>query len=130
MNQRTNQNIFTFLPQPLKVVKSRKYKLDKYRINSIKLVFQYFQYFYLLFRPLFKWFLKLGQKYKNIFEGFLVQTKTLKVAFDWKVEISVSPTFQQHPHVKRSYFFTSFFILSKYLEHLLLRLTNLCSFRF
>ena len=34
----------------------------------------------LLFRPLFKGFLKLGQKYKNIFVGFLVQMKTLKFA--------------------------------------------------
>ena len=48
-------------------------------INSIKLVFQCF---YLLFRPLFKGFLKLGQKYKNIFVGFLVQMKTLKFGFE------------------------------------------------
>jgi hypothetical protein len=35
-----------------------------------------------LFLPLFKGFLKLGQKYKNIFVGFLVQMKTLKFAFE------------------------------------------------
>ena len=36
-----------------------------------------------MFRPLFnKGFLKLGQKYKNIFVGFLVQMKTLKFAFE------------------------------------------------
>ena len=48
-------------------------------INSIKLVFYCF---YFLFRPLFKGFLKLRQKYKNIFVGFLVQMKTLKFAFE------------------------------------------------
>ena len=32
--------------------------------------------------PLFKDFLKLGQKYKYIFVGFLVQMKTLKFAFE------------------------------------------------
>ena len=48
-------------------------------VNSSKLVFYYF---YLLFPPLFKGFLKLGQKYKNIFVGFLVQIKTLKFAFE------------------------------------------------
>ena len=35
-----------------------------------------------MFRPLFKGFLKLGQKYKNIFVGFLVQMKALKFAFE------------------------------------------------
>ena len=34
-----------------------------------------------MFQPLFKGFLKLGQKYKNIFVVFLVQIKTLKFAF-------------------------------------------------
>ena len=29
----------------------------------------------------------------------------------WKVEISLSPAFRQHPHVQRSCVFTSFFIL-------------------
>ena len=48
-------------------------------IKSIKL---FFKCFYLLFRPLFKGSLKLGQKYKNIFVGFLVQMKTLKFAFE------------------------------------------------
>ena len=53
-------------------------------INSIRLVFQWFYY---LFRPLFKGFLKLGQKYKNIFVGFLVQMKILKFALEinWPV---------------------------------------------
>ena len=54
---------------------------DKYMINSIRLVFQCF---YLLFRPLFKGFLKLGKKRKNISVGFLVQMKTLKFAFEIK----------------------------------------------
>ena len=48
-------------------------------INSIKLVFQCF---YLLFRPLFKGVLKLGQTYKNIFVGFLVHRKSLEFAFE------------------------------------------------
>ena len=47
-------------------------------INSVKLVFQYF---YLLFQPLFQGFLNLGQKYKNFFFGFIVQMKTLKFSF-------------------------------------------------
>ena len=34
-----------------------------------------------LIRPLFKGFLKLGQKYKNMFVCILVQIKTLKFAF-------------------------------------------------
>ena len=53
-------------------------------INNIKLVFKCFN---LLFQPLFKGFLKLGQKYKNIFVSFLVQMKTLKFAFEinWPV---------------------------------------------
>jgi hypothetical protein len=56
-------------------------------INSIKLVFLWF---YLLFRPLLRGFLKLGQKYKNIFVGFLVRMKTLKFAFEinWPLERS------------------------------------------
>ena len=45
---------------------------DKYMINSIKLVFQCF---YLLFQTLFKGFLKLRQKYKNIFVGFWFKWK-------------------------------------------------------
>ena len=34
------------------------------------------------FLPLFKGFLKLGQKYKNVFVGLSVQMKTLKFAFE------------------------------------------------
>ena len=34
-----------------------------------------------LVQPLLKGFLKLGNKYKNIFVGFLVQMKTLEFAF-------------------------------------------------
>ena len=49
---------------------------DKYIMNSIKLVF------YLLFQLHFNGFVKLGQKYKNIFVVFLVQMKTLEFAFE------------------------------------------------
>ena len=48
-------------------------------MNNIKVVFLCF---YFLFQPLFKGFLKLGQKYKNIFVVFLVQLKTLIFAFE------------------------------------------------
>ena len=61
------------------MVKSRKYKINTDMINSLKLVFQCFN---LLFRPLFKGFLNLGQKCKNIFVGFMVQMITLKFAFE------------------------------------------------
>ena len=37
--------------------------------------------FYLLFQPLFKGFLKLGQKYKNIFVGFFGSNKNFKICF-------------------------------------------------
>ena len=60
------------------MVKSRKYKYF-IMISSIKLVFLCF---YLLFRPLLRGFLKLGQKYKNILFIFLIQMKTLKFAFE------------------------------------------------
>ena len=45
---------------------------------------------YLLFWPLFKGFLKLGQKYNNIFVGFLVQMETLKFAFEinWPLQLN------------------------------------------
>ena len=57
-------------------------------INSIKFVFLCL---YILFQPLFKGFLKLGQKYKNIFVGFLVQMKTLKFAFEinWPLALDI-----------------------------------------
>ena len=58
-------------------------------INSFKLLFWCF---YLLFWPLFKGFLKLGQKYKNIFVGSLVQIKTLKVTFqiNWPLPLQTA----------------------------------------
>ena len=56
-------------------------------INSIKLVFQCF---YLSFRPLFNGFLKLGQKYKNVFVGFLVQMRSLEFAFKTFIQLIVS----------------------------------------
>ena len=45
-------------------------------INGIKVAFLCFYLFLGFF------FLKLEQKYKNIFVGFLVQMKTLKFAFE------------------------------------------------
>ena len=61
-------------------------------INSIKLVF------YLLFRPLFKGFLKLVQKYKNIFVRFLVQMKTLKFSFkiNWPLTFTFIVAYGHH----------------------------------
>ena len=58
-------------------------------INSIKLVFLCF---YFLFRPLFRGFLKLVQKYTNIFVRFLVQMETLKFAFEiyWPLAVHSS----------------------------------------
>ena len=47
----------------------------------LKANFKVFICFYFLFQPLFRGFLKLGQKYKNIFVVFVVQIKTLKFAF-------------------------------------------------
>ena len=47
--------------------------------KSIKIVFWCF---YLLIQPLFEGFLKLGQKHKNIFVGFLDQMKSLEFAFE------------------------------------------------
>ena len=38
--------------------------------------------YFFLFRPLFKGFLKLGKKYKNIFVDFFVQMKTLEFAYE------------------------------------------------
>ena len=37
-----------------------------------------------MFQTLFSFFLKLVQKYKNVFVRFLVQMKTLKFALAWK----------------------------------------------
>ena len=56
-------------------------------IDSIKLVFYCF---YILFQPLFKSIFTLGQKYKNIFIGFLVQMKSLKFAFkiNWPLVVN------------------------------------------
>ena len=63
-------NVFLFLPQPLKVVESRKYKYF-IMINSIKLVFLCF---YLLFRPLFGFFEAWAeiQKYVRSNENFKI----------------------------------------------------------
>ena len=52
---------------------------DKYMINSNKLVFCAFIFCFNLFLGLF---LKLVQKYKDSFVGFLVQMKTLEFALE------------------------------------------------
>ena len=62
-------------------------------INSVKLDFLCF---YLLFRLLFRDFLKLGQKYKNIFVHFLVQMKTSKFAFEINWPLNPPQTKSSH----------------------------------
>ena len=59
------------------MVESRKYKYF-ILINSIKLVFLCF---YILFRPLFRVFLKLGQKYNIIFVRFFGSNENFRICF-------------------------------------------------
>ena len=73
-----NENILYFCPSLKKEVKSKKYG------HFIPLI----RWFYLDSLKLLFWF-DLGQKYKSIFDCFLVQMKTLEFAFEiyWSLSI-------------------------------------------